>query len=224
METNPMSALDGIKEKLAHPAIYQMFQEAGGFFGARLKAIKAYLPLRGTERIVDIGCGPGFIVKHLPVGIEYIGYDPSHAYIEYAKQHFGNRGRFIEGFFDEAAASAHAGVDIIMLNGVLHHMTDVQVANVTRLANKALVPGGRLFTLDGCYVSSQSALAKLLLDNDRGRHVRTEPRYRALISEEFERIDSKVDHKFSRIPYTFLTMVAHKGGIEALVPSAIGRS
>ena len=37
---------------------------------------------------------------------------------------------------------------------------------------KALRPGGVLFTLDGCYAAGQPRLAKWLLDNDRGVHVR----------------------------------------------------
>ena len=105
-----------LKNVLAHPALYQSFQQAGGFFGARVKAIAAYLPLEGGERIIDIGCGPGFIVQHLPKSTDYIGYDPSAADISYAARRFGMRGRFVEGFFDTAAVAQHMPADVVMLN------------------------------------------------------------------------------------------------------------
>ena len=53
---------------LQHPQIYQSFQSMGGFFGARIRAIDAYLTIKPGDHIIDIGCGPGFIVKHLPAG------------------------------------------------------------------------------------------------------------------------------------------------------------
>ena len=35
-----------MKAILSHPALYQAYQNAGGFFGARIKAIADYLTLR----------------------------------------------------------------------------------------------------------------------------------------------------------------------------------
>jgi len=35
----------GITDILKHPLVYQAYQNSGGFFGARLKAIAAYLPM-----------------------------------------------------------------------------------------------------------------------------------------------------------------------------------
>ena len=64
-----------MKQVLKSPAIYQLYQELGGFFGARVEAIRDYLSLRPGMRIIDIGCGPGHIVKYLPRGIDYIGLD-----------------------------------------------------------------------------------------------------------------------------------------------------
>ena len=47
-----------MKAILSHPALYQAYQNAGGFFGARIKAIADYLTLRPGMRVIDIGCGP----------------------------------------------------------------------------------------------------------------------------------------------------------------------
>jgi hypothetical protein len=51
-----------VKAILNHPALYQAYQNAGGFFGARVKAIADYLTLRSGMRmpvIVALLCGDG---------------------------------------------------------------------------------------------------------------------------------------------------------------------
>jgi len=73
-----------ITDILKLPLVYQMFQHLGGFFDARLKAIGSYLPIKSGQKVVDIGCGPGFIVEHLPRGISYLGFDTDASYIAYA--------------------------------------------------------------------------------------------------------------------------------------------
>ena len=83
-----------ITDILKLPLVYQMFQHLGGFFDARLKAIGSYLPIKSGQKVVDIGCGPGFIVEHLPRGISYLGFDTDASYIAYAMGRFGDKGRF----------------------------------------------------------------------------------------------------------------------------------
>ncbi len=197
-----------IKRILEHPLIYQYFQQSGGFFGARLKSQRAFLPMKAGARIADIGCGPGFISKYLPSGISYFGFDTDAAYIAYANSKFGSKGRFFHRPFDESAVRDHGPFDIVMMNGVLHHLSDDEAHRILKVVRPALREGGRLFTLDGCYTEGQSPIARLLLDHDRGRHVRTEEGYRALIAPHFDSLEVHIDHRFSWVPYTWIVMVA----------------
>ena len=89
---------------LSHPALYQAYQSAGGFFGARIKAIADYLTLRPGMRVIDIGCGPGHLLQYLPEGIDYNGFDIDETYIAYARRSFGHLGTFHCRYFDAAAA------------------------------------------------------------------------------------------------------------------------
>lgn len=199
-----------MKRVLRHPGIYQLYQEFGGFFGARVKAIRAYLEIAPGARIIDIGCGPGYIVEHLPAGIDYVGLDIDQPSIDQAKALFGDRGRFLTRFFDAGAVDDLGPADIVMMNGVMHHIGDADLAATLGHVKAALKPGGVLFTLDGAYRPGQSRIDKWLLDNDRGVHVRDAEGYRALLAGTFGAVDMHVRDDLSRLPYTFAIGVARK--------------
>ena len=199
-----------MKHLLAHPAIYQAYQELGGFFGARVVAIREYLDLRPGMRVIDIGCGPGHIVKHLPAGIDYVGLDIDQPSIDYARAHFGERGRFERRFFDGEAVGDLGPADVVMMNGVMHHIGDEDLAVTLGHVKAALKPGGVLFTLDGCYAPGQSRIDKWLLDNDRGVHVRDAEGYRRQLEGAFGRVDLHIRDDYARLPYTFAIGVARK--------------
>jgi SAM-dependent methyltransferase len=199
-----------MKQVLKHPAIYQLYQNLGGFFGARVRAIADYLDIRAGARVIDIGCGPGYIVRHLPAGIDYVGLDIDQPSIDYANRRFGHLGRFQMRFFDAAAAEELGPADVIMMNGVMHHIGDDDLAATLACVKAALKPGGRLFTLDGCYVPGQSRIDRWLLDNDRGVHVRDAAGYRTLLERGFGTVDMHIRNDYSRLPYTFAIGIARK--------------
>lgn len=193
-----------MKRFLEAPAVYQSFQNLGGFFGARVKCIEAYLNLKAGDRIIDIGCGPGYIVDHLPSGIEYVGFDTDPRYIIHAQKLFGSKGSFYCQPFDDASAEAHGPADVVMMNGLIHHLDDATARQVLLTARKVLKPSGVLFTLDGCFRKGQSAIAKWLLQNDRGTFVRTEQGYRDLYGSSFEDVSLFIREDVSLVPYTFI--------------------
>jgi SAM-dependent methyltransferase len=197
-----------MKQMLRHPAIYQLYQEMGGFFGARVTAIRDYLDLKPQARVIDIGCGPGHIVSHLPAGIDYVGLDIDGPSIAYARARFGKRGRFETRFFDADAVRDFGPADVVMMNGVMHHIGDDDLIATLKLVRDALTPDGVLFTLDGCYAPGQGRLETWLLDNDRGQHVRKADDYQELLAKAFPRVRMHVRDKLSRLPYTFAIGVA----------------
>ena len=130
------------------------------------------------------------------------------AYINYAKKRFQNRGKFLarrisQGVIDELSLF---GFDKVLATGILHHLNDDETMQFFELASSALKPGGRLITLDGCYVKGQSWLARLILSKDRGKYVRTRDEYFNLASRVFGGIRISIHHDLIRIPYTHIIM------------------
>ena len=199
-----------MKAILNHPALYQAYQNVGGFFGARVKAIVDYLTLRPGMRVIDIGCGPGYILRHLPRGIDYVGFDIDQAYIDHARRSFGHLGKFHCRYFDAEAAREFAGADVVMMNGVLHHIADDELSGTLANVRDVLNSDGVLFTLDGCYRDGQSRISKWLLDNDRGEFVRNRDGYDQVLSGAFEKVDLAIRDDYSRVPYTFIIGISRK--------------
>ena len=199
-----------MKSMLSHPVLYQAYQSAGGFFGARLKAIQDYLTLRPGMRVLDIGCGPGYILRHLPSGVDYNGFDIDQRYIAHASRSFGHLGKFHCRYFDAAAAVEFSGADLIMMNGVLHHIADGELKDTLANVHAALADDGVLFTTDGCYRQGQSSIAKWLLDNDRGEFIRDQNGYERVLRSTFKNVDLAIRDDYSWVPYTFIIGVSRK--------------
>jgi SAM-dependent methyltransferase len=199
-----------MKHFLEIAELYQAYQKMGGFFGARLKAFNDYLDFSKVRRVFDIGCGPGHISQYIPPHIEYIGFDTEPMYIDFANRRFGKRGKFVTRLFDKSAVEDYGRPDMILMNGVLHHMDDASVLAVAASAAESLTENGVFFTLDGCFAPGQNPISHYLLAHDRGEHVRDAPAYRDLVASAFSETKLFVRDDLSWVPYTFAILHATK--------------
>jgi len=199
-----------ITDVLNIPAAYTAMQQWLGFAAVRKKAIDLWLKPQAGERILDIGCGPGHITEYLPQDIEYSGFDIDANYIDQAQRDYKGRGDFYCRVFDNNCVEEFGDADIVMLNGVLHHMDDDDANTSLAAAHAALKPGGRIFTLDGCYVDGQGKISKMLLDMDRGKFVRSQGEYEALLGRYFTTLKTHMRDDLSTIPYNFIIMIGTK--------------
>lgn len=202
--------ITGIRAILGNPRLYDIFQEIAGAKKFHEIYVAEYIALAGTERILDIGCGTAGILKYFPATVEYVGFDASAEYIDAAKAQFGGRGRFFCQYVNEMALEEMGEFDVVMANGLIHHLNDHEVENLCRISIEALRPGGRMITHDPCYSDQQSRLARYAISNDRGQNVRTSEQYAALLRPFFSGVELSVRHDMANIPYTHAIMVARK--------------
>jgi SAM-dependent methyltransferase len=194
---------------LSLPVVYRCFRALVLGDGCRIYISDYVKPVAG-EKVLDIGCGPGDIMDYLP-SVKYLGFDINADYIEAARNRFGKRGRFFCGDVGLAAIDEEAETfDLAMATGVLHHLDDGRAALLFELAYKALKPGGRLITFDGCYVAGQSRLARFVVSRDRGEYVRRCEDYARLAAGFFPKVEPVVRHDLLRIPYTHLILRSYK--------------
>lgn len=189
---------------LAHPRVYSLFRRLVGRDTARAVYAREHLRLQPGQRVLDLGCGPGDILEFLPP-VHYIGYDINPRYIERARRRFDGRGEFHCAPITEKILLDEP-FDVVIAHGVLHHLDDAAARVLFRVARRALTPGGRLVTFDGCLAAGQSPLARLALALDRGRHVRGREAYERLARSEFGEVKCVLRHDLIRIPYTHLIM------------------
>ncbi len=194
--------------RLEHAGVYAGFRRLVGakdFFRAY---VRDWIRPGTAARVLDIGCGTADILELLPAGITYVGFDLNEDYLAVARRRYGSRGEFIRATVAETQVGTFGRFDVVMANGLLHHLDNAGVERVVQIAAAALRPGGRFITLDGVLTPKQSRLARFFVQHDRGRFVRDEAGYRQLLESGFARVQTRILTEGIRLPYSFIIMEA----------------
>ncbi len=197
--------LSKLRSVLAVPRAYELFWRAVG--GARSSAIfsREYVRARAGDEVLDIGCGPGTIVPFLPVGCNYTGFDISAEYIAAARERFP-QARFVCERVSDYTLPRRGSFDVVLASGIVHHVDDAEAVKLFETARAALKPGGKLTTIDPVFTDDQSAVARHLLQRDRGEFVRDRQGYLCIASAVFPNVNATVRHDLLRIPYTHIIL------------------
>jgi SAM-dependent methyltransferase len=198
----------GLKALLSSPLLYRLLQNLLGANRTRIGVSEDYFRLDNVNRVLDIGCGTADILDVLPDRVEYVGFDASADYIDYAKKRYAHRkATFYARKISDSDPVELGKFDLVLAFGILHHLDDEDAIALFRTAKMVLSNGGQLFTIDPCIDEAQSKMSKTLIGLDRGRNVRTLNRYFQLASEAFQHVESHHRTDLLRVPYDHTVML-----------------
>jgi len=198
----------GIRRVLESAWVYAAFKALVQPRAAQRRFVEDFIPLTANARVLDVGCGTGWLLEYLPDGIQYVGYDLNRKYIRAAEEKYGNRGTFFCADITEQPAKPGNGeaFDVVLALGLLHHLTDREAKHLCESAYAHLKPGGVFLTFDGTFVPGQSPIAHYLISRDRGRAVRSPEGYLALVEPLFGEVQRQTRTDLLRVPYTHFLM------------------
>lgn len=208
----------GLKRALSFSWVYSFFQNLAGAHRARIWIAEHFWRADAGQKIVDLGCGPGTVLDFLPQSIEYVGFDISEEYIETARKvhaskknttFFSSDVHSLLGKNDSRLANA----DLVLCNGLLHHLNDTEVVEVFRLAQEIMKPNGRLVCIEPVFLVHQSAFSRWLMSKDRGCNIRTEQQWKYLTAKVFDRYATNISVDLIRIPYVHIFIEGWAGSI-----------
>jgi trans-aconitate 2-methyltransferase len=108
--------------------------------------VLALLDLKGSERILDVGCGDGKITAEIAARVprgSVVGVDPSRDMISFAQSHYGRvtNGNLRFQIGDARSLSFQAEFDLVVSFNALHWIPEQNAALSS--IRSALLPGGK---------------------------------------------------------------------------------
>lgn len=204
---------NGLRRVLSVAWIYELFQNLTGAVQARRWMAENYWRLKDGEKVIDVGCGPGVIFSSLPQGITYIGFDISETYIKRAQELYGSQATFLVSTVGELLKKPDVrfnNADLVLCNGLLHHLSDEESLEVLRFAHAVLKPGGRLVCEEPSFLIKQHWPSRFVMGRDRGNYVRQERAWKALVEQVFQSYTTDISTAQTYIPYVHIIIECRK--------------
>jgi len=130
-------------------------------------------------KVLDLGCGTGEYAELFDPG-RYLGVDIHPGYVAFAQRRRPAH-RFLVADV-RTWSGEDQRFDLVMVNGVLHHLDDTGVQEFLRTAQRLTAPGGTLLVIEDVDLAEPPLGTRLVHLLDHGEHIRDAARWQALIS------------------------------------------
>lgn len=154
------------------------------------KIIGDILKEQKYNSVLDFGCGIG-ILAPLFSPKQYLGFDIDARAIAYAKNKYPKYsfqiGDATKLRLHKRSLSSNKKFDLIMVVGVLHHLSDQEARLALRSAKLLLASKGTIVAIEAISpIYRWNIFGHILRSLDKGHYVRTVGSYRLLIGEDLE--------------------------------------
>jgi SAM-dependent methyltransferase len=134
----------------------------------------------GNPRVLDCGSGTGeFAALFEPE--RYLGVDVHPGYVAFAQRRHPIHRFTVADLCTWSGAGAP--FDLVLVNGVLHHLDDTASRALLQTAVRQLVPRGTLLVIEDVTLPRPGLVTRLVHRLDYGRHIRDAARWNALVGQ-----------------------------------------
>jgi 2-polyprenyl-3-methyl-5-hydroxy-6-metoxy-1,4-benzoquinol methylase len=200
--------ITGIYKILSFFLFYRLTQRIMSGVSFRNNFVKNIIKNKNNY-ILDIGCGTADILESIPNN-HYYGFDISKNYINYAKNKFlNNNYHFFNEKFNQNAIKNLPKFDFVILFGILHHLSNIEINNLFVNIKKVLKKSCVILIVDPVLIEKQNFISKLLIKLDRGKNIKNFKEYNITLKKHFRKVTYKITHqKF--VPYTWFEAICSK--------------
>ena len=197
-----------IRERLlGNTFVYKTFKSVVSPPAMESKTIHEFMNVPDGSSVLDLGCGYGDIARFYANRCRYVGIDSNPGYItEARRRNVGNNAEFIIADIADTTVHEKGPFDLVLLSGVLHHLSSEQVTAMASDAKSLVAESGRLVAIEPVFSPDQRLSARLIIASDRGRFVRDREGYINLLKSGFANVHGEVVHGRLRIPYSHVIL------------------
>ncbi len=139
---SPAHSRAGLKRVLELPSVYAVFKELISPSHRRQAFVDEFIPTQPGARVLDVGCGGGWVLQYLPTSVDYVGYDLTRLCSQCSGALWGARPFFCADITCGGAPEMEGEFDVVIALGLLHHLPMGKPFNFASVSTPISSPGG----------------------------------------------------------------------------------